>query len=79
MDIDNAEEITPEGSVAPVYLVPLTEEEILQREEQYQKFLKQEQEEEAEKIKKEQDLEAAIQKLAKLGLTEDEAKAIAGV
>jgi DNA-binding transcriptional regulator YhcF (GntR family) len=79
MDIDNAQDITPEDSVAPVYLIPLTEEEIVQRQEEYEKFLKQEQAEKDQQVQKEQNLKAAIEKLSKLGLTEEEAKAIAGV
>lgn len=79
MDTDNAQEITPEDSVAPIYLVPLTEVEVLQRQKEHQKFLEQEQEEKKQQIQKEQSLKTAIEKLSKLGLTEDEAKAIAGV
>lgn len=79
MDIDNLEEITPEDSVVPVYLEPLTEEEIAKRKLEYEKFLQAEQQEKDQQIKKEQDVQAAIAKLAKLGLTEDEAKAIAGL
>lgn len=79
MDIDNLEEITPEDSVVPVYLEPLTEEEIAKRKLEYEKFLQAEQQEKDQQIKKEQDIQAAIAKLAKLGLTEDEARAIAGV
>ena len=79
MDIDNLEDITPEDSVVPVYLEPLTEEEIAKRKLEYEKFLQAEQQEKDQQIKKEQDVQAAIAKLAKLGLTEDEAKAIAGL
>lgn len=79
MDTDNLEEITPEDSVVPVYLEPLTEEEIAKRKIEYEKFLQAEQQEKDQQIKKEQDIQAAIAKLAKLGLTEDEAKAIAGL
>ena len=79
MDTDNLEEITPEDSIVPVYLEQLTEEEVAKRKLDYEKFLQIEQQEKDQQIKKEQDIQAAIAKLAKLGLTEDEAKAIAGV
>lgn len=79
MDTDNLEEITPEDSVVPVYLEPLTKEEIAKRKLEHEKFLQAEQQEKDQQIKKEQDIQAAILKLSKLGLTEDEAKAIAGL
>lgn len=68
------EDITPEDSVVPVYLVPLTAEEEAERalwaEEQAQR--------EAENKAKEQAKESARTKLAKLGLTEDEVLALIG-
>lgn len=69
------ENITPEESVVPIYLVPPTEEEVAERrtlgEESTQKML----EEEAKVVAK----EAALAKLAKLGLTEEEARAVTGL
>lgn len=79
MDTDNLEEITPEDSVVPVYLEPLSEEEVAKRKLEYEKFLQLEQQEKDQQLKKEQAIQAAIEKLAKLGLTEEEARAIAGV
>ena len=79
MDTDNLKDITPEDSVVPVYLEPLTKEEVAKRKLEYEKFLEVEQQEKEQQIKKEQDIKTAIEKLSKLGLTEDEAKAIAGL
>ena len=79
MDTDNLEEITPEDSIVPVYLEQLTEEEVAKRKLDYEKFLQIEQQEKDQQTKKEQDIQAAISKLSKLGLTEDEARAIAGL
>lgn len=72
MDI---QDITPEDSIVPVYLIPLTP---------------QEEEEIASQIQKNLDEESAVQdalmakqsalaKLAKLGLTEEEARAVIGL
>lgn len=79
MDIDSLEEITPEDSVVPVYLEPLSDEEVEKRKAEYKKFLEMEEAEKQEQLKKEQAIQAAIDKLSKLGLTEEEARAIAGV
>lgn len=72
-------DITPEDSVVPVYLVELTEEEIAERE----AIAAQSAQEEADRIASEEAKVAAkasaIAKLAALGLTEEEAAAIAGV
>lgn len=65
-------DITPEDSVVPVFLVPLSEEELEER-----RLLDLALEE--ERTKQEQLKDAALAKLQKLGLTEEEAKAIAGV
>lgn len=76
---DNAEDITPEDSVVPVYLIPLTDEEIAQREAENAER------EAAETAKLEQEAAAesakasALKKLAKLGLTQEEAKAVIGM
>jgi len=72
-------DITPEDSVVPVYLVELTEEEVAERE----ALAAQSAQEEADRIAAEEAKVAAkasaIAKLAALGLTEEEAAAIAGV
>jgi hypothetical protein len=68
-------DITPEDSVAPIYLVPLTQEQIIEREAfaaQVESDLLSIQTAESVKL-------SAIAKLAALGLTEEEAKAIVGV
>jgi hypothetical protein len=73
------EEITPEESAAPVYLVPPTEEELLELEQ----FAQEEQAREAEllaaKNTREEARNNALVKLAQLGLTEEEAKAVIGI
>jgi hypothetical protein len=69
------EEITPDDSVAPVYLIPPTEEEIAELEQWAA-------ESEARLAAEELRVAArasALDKLAKLGLTEDEAKAVIGL
>ena len=65
-------DITPEDSVVPVYLVPLTSEEEAERESWVATA-------EAEAQAKESLHQSALAKLQKLGLTEDEAKAIVGI
>lgn len=72
-------DITPEDSVVPVYLVPLTPEEEAEREAMAAQA-------EADRIAAEEAeaakaaaKESAVAKLVKLGLTEEEAKAFAGV
>ena len=69
------EDITPPESVVPVYLVPPTEEEL---EEKKQWALEDKQRKQEEQAKEEAKL-SALDKLAKLGLTEEEAKAIVGI
>ena len=73
------EEITPEESAAPVYLVPPTEEELLELEQ----FAQEEQAREAEllaaKNTREEARNNALVKLAQLGLTIEEAKAVIGI
>ena len=66
------EDITPADSVVPVYLVPLTEEELAERE---QWAIEAAEREAAEEAKAEAKV-AAIAKLAALGLTEDELAAL---
>lgn len=68
-------DITPEDSVVPVFLVPTTEEELAER---AAMALIQAEREQAE-LDKVNARESAIAKLAKLGLTEDEAKAVIGL
>jgi hypothetical protein len=68
-------DITPSDSVSPIYLVELTQEE-LERQEQ-DKIL-------AEDLRtaergRNKNIESALSKLKKLGLSEEEARAIAGV
>lgn len=72
-------DITPEDSVVPVYLVELTEEEIAEREAQAAEMAQQEADRIAAAEAKEAAKASAIAKLAALGLTEEEAAAIAGV
>lgn len=73
------EEITPEDSVAPVYLVPQTEEDVAELlqfaadEETRQAQL------ESERLAKQEAIDSALIKLAKLGLTEEEARAVIGL
>lgn len=69
------EDITPEDSVVPVYLVPLTAEEEAERE---QWAVEQADREAAEEAKKQARI-SALEKLAALGLTEDEVSALAGL
>ena len=68
------EDITPADSVVPVYLVPLTEEELAEREQWAAEAAEREAAEEAKLAAK----EAAKAKLAKLGLTEEEVAALIG-
>ena len=67
-------DITPDDSVVPVYLVPLTPEEEAEREQWALEQAEREQAEEAKVAAK----ESARAKLATLGLTEDEVLALIG-
>jgi hypothetical protein len=69
------EDITPPDSIVPVYLVPLTEKELAERE---QWAIEAAEREAADKAKVSAK-ESALAKLAKLGLTEEEAKAVIGL
>lgn len=69
------EDITPADSVVPVYLIPPTEEELAERE----AWAAEAKQREAEKQARIAAKESAIAKLAKLGLTEEEAKAVIGL
>lgn len=77
MDTNNIqpENITPADSVVPVYLVPLTEEELNAREQ----WAIQEAQRESEEQAKIDAKQSALTKLALLGLTEEEAKAVIGM
>ena len=68
------EDITPADSVVPVYFVPLTEEELAEREQ----WAIEAAEREAAELAKVAAKEAALKKLAKLGLTEEEITALIG-
>ena len=68
-------DITPPESVVPIYFVPPTKKQI----EETQKLeLEYEQRNQENQAKEEAKL-SALDKLAKLGLTEEEAKAIVGI
>lgn len=69
------EDITPSDSVVPVYLVPLTAEEEAER----KAWAAEAAEREAAEQAKLEARESALAKLAKLGLTEEEAKAVIGL
>lgn len=69
------EDITPDDSVVPVYLVPLSED-TLREQEQWALIVA---EQEAEQTRKEEVKQSALAKLSKLGLTEEEAHAIIGI
>lgn len=69
---NEAIDITPEDSVVPVYLVPLTDEEIAEREQWAVEQAEREAAEEARIAAK----ETAKAKLAKLGLTDEEVAAL---
>lgn len=68
-------DITPEDSVVPVYLVPLTPEEEAEREQWAVEEAARQAEQEAKAAAK----ESAKEKLAALGLTEDEVAALLGI
>jgi hypothetical protein len=63
-------EITPAGSVVPVYLEEPTAEELAERQAEHEAA-------EAAKAAKEATRESALAKLAKLGLTEEELQTLA--
>ena len=63
-------EITPAGSVVPVYLEEPTEEELAERQAEHEAA-------EAAKAAKEATRESALAKLAALGLTEEELQTLA--
>ena len=69
------EDITPADSEIPIYLIPLTEEELVERNTLVADAIEREAAEQA-KIDAKQ---SALSKLALLGLTEEEAKAVIGL
>ena len=71
-EVVEPQDITPAGSVVPVYLVPLTAEEEAERE-QWAAEQAARETEEAAKVEARQ---SALAKLAKLGLTDDEITAL---
>lgn len=73
--MNEAIDITPEDSVTPIYLAEETQDSIDSR----KKDLKLVEDIEKAKIAKEEAMASAIEKLRVLGLSEEEAKAIAGV
>jgi hypothetical protein len=72
-------DITPEDSVVPVYLVELTEKEIAEREQLAVQEAERIENEERAELERKKSIQSALEKLAKLGLTEEEAKAIIGL
>jgi len=72
-------DITPEDSVVPIYLIALTEEEISEREAVLQQHEIERISAEEKEISRQASRESALAKLAKLGLTEEEAKAVIGI
>ena len=66
------EDITPEDSIVPVYLVPLTEAEEAER----AQWAQEQADRETEAENKKQARESALAKLSALGLTEQEIQAI---
>ena len=69
------EDITPEDSVVPIYLLKLSDQQIAERKQWQLENEQRQQEEQAKEAAK----ISALEKLAKLGLTEEEAKAIIGI
>jgi hypothetical protein len=72
-------DITPEDSVVPVYLVPLTPEEEAEREAMAAQAEADRIAAEEAEVAKAAAKESAVAKLAALGLTEEEAAAIVGL
>lgn len=74
MDPELGEDITPEDSIVPIYLVPLTEEEQTSRDEWNDYIISRDLEFEKKEIAK----ESALSKLEKLGITQEELSALLG-
>jgi hypothetical protein len=73
------EDITPPDSAVPIYLVPLTTEELAEREQLVQEEQARQTDVIAEEKLKQEARASALAKLKKLGLTEEEAKAVIGL
>ena len=73
------EEITPEDSVVPIYLVPLTPEQENEMAEHASLYEEEVSARELAATQKEAAQTSALAKLALLGLTEEEAKAVIGL
>lgn len=76
---DEIIDITPQDSVAKIFLVPITNEELLERQEIQNKIDKELEDNKNKELEQELIRQSAIEKLAKLGLTEEEAKAVIGI
>ena len=74
MDPELGEDITPEDSIVPIYLVPLTDEEQISRDEWNDYIISRDLEFEKKEIAK----ESALSKLEKLGITQEELSALLG-
>lgn len=69
-------DITPEDSIVPVYLIPLTLKEVQEENQAAMKFAQEQSDKKMIQQKKEEAKQLAIQKLINLGLTEEEAMAM---
>lgn len=74
MDPELGEDITPEDSIVPIYLVPLTDEEQISRDEWNDYIISRDLEFEKKEIAK----ESALAKLENLGITQEELSALLG-
>lgn len=71
-------DITPEDSVVPIYLEQLNEEEQAEQDIKIAQMKAEQEQREVEQIAKEEAKASGLAKLISLGLTETEAKALAG-
>jgi hypothetical protein len=72
-------DITPDDSVVPIYLVELTPEEIAERELLAQQEAERLQAEQQSEIDRQNAIETATAKLAKIGLSIEEIQAVIGI
>ena len=72
-------DITPDDSVVPIYLVELTPEEIAERELLAQQEAERLQAEQQAEIDRQNAIETATAKLAKIGLSIEEIQAVIGI
>ena len=72
-------DITPDDSVVPIYLVELTPEEIAERELLAQQEAERLQAQQQAEIDKQNAIETATAKLAKIGLSIEEIQAVIGI